>query len=51
MKRITLFLMVLGVVVSFSSCTPKRRAKPENCFTWKPKKCSMEHFVMEKHME
>lgn len=35
MKRITLFSMVLGAAVVFSSCTPKPQAKHENCFTLK----------------
>lgn len=34
MKRITLFTMILGTVLAFTSCTPKA-PKQENCFTLK----------------
>ena len=35
MKRITLFSMVLGAAIAFSSCTPKPQSKTENCFALK----------------
>ena len=35
MKRITIFSMVLGAAIAFSSCTPKPQSKTENCFTLK----------------
>ena len=35
MNRITLFSMVIGVAIAFSSCAPKPQTKTENCFTLK----------------
>ena len=35
MKRITLFSMVIGAAIVFSSCTPKPQPKTENCFALK----------------
>jgi aldose 1-epimerase len=35
MNRITLFSIIVGAAIAFSSCTPKPQAKTENCFTLK----------------